>query len=250
MIGAVLNLLTVGNRFVGTDAEAGSRHSALVSALEEDILFGRVLPRQRLVEDDLIDRFQATRHMVRQALLELERRGMVTRLANKGALVRDFSQEDVEQICVVREMLHAKAAELIPLPVDPELLRRLTEIHEAHSREVQRNNLREVHRLNIEFHRALFAASGNKYLLKTIEEYSDMSLVFRSQLMSNPAMVRQARDQHGAMVKALRQGDRKKLVRLCTEHTRPSRDVYFALRGWSKNGTDNRLNPFLPKRAS
>lgn len=209
-----------------------SRHLPLAQALEEDILFGRILPRERLVEDDLIERFGATRHSVRQALQELERRGMVIRVANKGAMVRDFTRAEVEQICDVRELLHAKAAELIQLPADADLLERLVANHRAHGKQVERSGLREIHRLNIDFHRTLFSACGNPYLVKTIDEYSDISLAFRCHLMTRPALVRRAWEQHGAMIDALRRGHRADLVRLCVEHTRPSKDVYMILRGW------------------
>jgi DNA-binding GntR family transcriptional regulator len=49
--------------------------------------------------------------------------------------------------------------------------------------------------------------------------------------MANPKLARRARDQHAAMLKALRDGDRARLVRLCMEHTRPSNQVYLEMRG-------------------
>ena len=45
--------------------------ATLASALEFDILFGRLKPRERLVEDALMQRFGVKRHAVRQALVEL-----------------------------------------------------------------------------------------------------------------------------------------------------------------------------------
>jgi DNA-binding GntR family transcriptional regulator len=45
----------------------------VAKVLGEDIIFGRLAPGTRLVEDHLIARFGATRHYIRQALYELER---------------------------------------------------------------------------------------------------------------------------------------------------------------------------------
>jgi DNA-binding GntR family transcriptional regulator len=212
----------------------------MVTTLEEDILFGRLRTRERLIEDELIERFGATRHAVRQALAELERMGMVVRLPNRGAVVRDFSRDEVEHICAVREMLHAQAAALIPLPADPALLRRLEKLHEAHSREVQRGNLRGIHQANSEFHSTLFEACGNPYLTRTINDYAQMSLAFRCHVMVNPFLARRARDEHAAMIQALKRGDRAKLVRLCTHHTRAAKDVYFSLQGYGDAASDRR----------
>jgi DNA-binding GntR family transcriptional regulator len=204
----------------------------LVRALEEDILFGRLRPRERLIEDELIGRLSATRHAVRQALVELEKMGVVVRIAKRGAQVRDFTRDEVEQICAVREMLHAHAASLIPLPAEPSLISRLKKIHEAHSLVVKRQNLWMIHQRNNEFHETLFAACGNPYLVDTIKEYARMSLAFRCHLMSNPIRAARARSQHARMIDALKRGDRAELVRLCVEHTQPSKQVYMMMQGW------------------
>lgn len=68
---------------------------AIVAALEEDIIFGRLAPGQRLVEDGLMTRFGATRHAIRQALGELDRMGIVVRGRNVGAAVRSYSRDAV-----------------------------------------------------------------------------------------------------------------------------------------------------------
>ena len=104
----------------------------VASALEFDILFGRLKPRERLVEDVLMQRFDAKRHVVRQALNELEHIGIVTREPNRGAAVRDFSAQEVEEICELREILQRRAAQRIPLPADPALIASLEEIQARH----------------------------------------------------------------------------------------------------------------------
>ena len=48
-----------------------------------------------------------------------------------------------------------------------------------------------------------------------------------------PAHAIRARDEHRAMIDALKSADRAKLARLCIAHTRPSKQVYMAMRGWA-----------------
>jgi DNA-binding GntR family transcriptional regulator len=213
----------------------------IVRTLEDDILFGRLRTRERLIEDELIERFGATRHVVRLGLAELERQGMIVRHRHRGAVVRDFAREEVEQISSVREVLHSQAAAMIPLPAPASLLRHLTDLVDAHAREVESGNLRGIHQANNAFHEALFEACGNPYLVRTIREYAQMSLVFRCHLMVNPFLARRARDEHRAMLAALKKGDRAKLVRLCVQHTQPSKQVYLAMQGMPAG--DPRLVP-------
>src|ERR1700687_5560265 len=59
----------------------------IAKRIEEDIVLGRRQPRERLVEQDLCDLFQTHRGDVRLALFELEKKGLVERIPNRGALV-------------------------------------------------------------------------------------------------------------------------------------------------------------------
>ena len=99
--------------------------SAIVSVLEQDIIFGRFLPKQRLYEDEFIVRFSTKRHIVRAALHELERKGIVERQPNRGAAVRYFSRAEVAALYELRVILHEAAARRIRLAADPEWLAQL-----------------------------------------------------------------------------------------------------------------------------
>ena len=78
--------------------------------LEEDIVIGRLHPRERLVEDDLMARFEVKRHVVREALATLDRMGLVERRRNVGALVRFFSSQQVQELYALRSLLEVEAA--------------------------------------------------------------------------------------------------------------------------------------------
>lgn len=206
------------------------RHAVarVVAALEEDIIFGRLAPRARLVEDSLMARFEAKRHVVRQALADLARMGVVVKVPNRGALVRDYTLDEVEQIYAVRELLQREAASRVPLPADPALVARVEAIHRAHSAQVAAGNLRAVYHLNNEFHETLFAACGNPYLADAVRHHAWLTHAIRSYRIGDPVLLAQARDEHGEIVEALRRGDRERLVQLCVEHVRPARAAYIA----------------------
>src|SRR5947209_7201123 len=108
--------------------EAPSREAEqaeVIRRLEEDIIFGRFAPGLRLVEDTLMARYHASRHFARQALFQLEHRGIIRREKNIGATVRFYSGDEVRQIYDVREMLTRQAALMIALPAPTALIDRL-----------------------------------------------------------------------------------------------------------------------------
>lgn len=203
----------------------------IVRLLEEDIIFGRLQPRERLVEDVLIKRFGGKRHVVRQVLAELERMGIVVREQNKGAVVRLFSLREVEEIFEMRELLQERAAQRIALPGDPALLRRLKQIHAEHSLAVDARDLRTVYRLNNDFHDTLFGACGNHHLSEAITHYAWQAHAIRSYRIADAVLLSQAREEHAEMIEALERGDRQRLVRLCIDHIKPSKEAYLASRG-------------------
>ncbi len=198
----------------------------IVPILEEDIIFGRLRPRERLVEDDIMKRFGVKRYVVRQALMRLESMGLVTRAPNKGALVRDFSLHELDQIYEMRELLQERAVERIPLPAKPELISELRRIQADHQAAVEAWDLSAIYRLNNDFHEVLFGACGNRHLADAIEHYTWLAHAVRSYRMINRELLADAPREHAQMLAALESGNRDRLKRLCTEHIVPSKDAY------------------------
>ncbi|MDQ8032130.1 GntR family transcriptional regulator [Bordetella genomosp. 1] len=199
-----------------------------VAALEEDIVFGRLHPRQRLTEDELMARFGLKRHAVRQALGRLELMGAIERRPNVGAEVRAFSTTEVMELYALRELLEARAASLIPLPVAPARLEPLIAIQREHDAAVAAGDARHVFRCNHQFHRELFALTDNPILQQAIEEYARRTHPIRFGTLAAAGYRERARQEHWSMIEALRAGDREALVALCGQHIIPSRDAYLA----------------------
>lgn len=194
-------------------------------------MLGRLRPRERLVEEELARHFAAKRHVIRTALAELETLGVVVRQPNRGAAVRDFTAREVEQIYDVREVLERHAAQIIPLPADPDLLARLEEIQARHGKAVDEADLRTVFRANLEFHRVMFGACGNPYLAEQINQLATRAHAIRFYAITDEALVTRARREHCLMIEYLKHAEREKLVEILGEHIRPSKNAYLRLAG-------------------
>ncbi len=202
----------------------------VVLQLEEDIIFMRLLPDSRLVEDLLMQRFGATRHCIRQALNQLERTGIVTKEPNKGARVRSFSLEEVLQIYEVRELLQRQAALMFALPAKPKFIEELTAIHEAYLAHVNSGYLRGVHEMNDKFHSKIFSLCGNRYLERSIQEYMNLSYSIRTNSLAVPEKLRISSAQHALMIELLKGRDNWTLAQLCVDHILPSKHDYIERR--------------------
>lgn len=199
-----------------------------VQTLEEEIVLGFLHPRERLVEDELLTRFNLKRHVVRQVLVELERMGLVERKRNIGALVRAYTVKEVEDLYAVRELLECQCVQLIRFPVPLDRLDQLQATQQEHDAQIAAGNLRLVFRANMRFHQQLFALSDNPVLVAAIQDHAQRAHSIRSSSLVLPEQLERARREHWAIIDALKAADAQRLVELCRAHLAPSRDAYVA----------------------
>lgn len=194
----------------------------IVRKLQEEIVLGRRHPRERLVEQDLCAAFDTHRGDVRLALFELEKKGIVERIPNRGAIVRDLKPREVRDIYAVREQLEVMAVKILPFPVPDADIARLEAIQHEHGKAVDAGDLLAVFHNNVQFHRALFGLCGNTCLIETIEHLAQKASGIRSYAHAKPEALNDARRDHVAMIKALRSSRRDQLVDLTRRHLEPA----------------------------
>jgi DNA-binding GntR family transcriptional regulator len=199
----------------------------IAKRIEEDIVLGRRQPRERLVEQDLCDLFQTHRGDVRLALFELEKKGLVERIPNRGALVRGLTPQEVKEIYAVREELEVMAVRIIPFPVGRKDTERLEELQRQHTAAVAAGDLLTVFYSNLSFHQVLFGLCGNACLIETIDLLAQKVYGIRSYANAFPESLDRARRDHLDMIKALRGSRRDDLVVLTRRHLQPSPEAYI-----------------------
>lgn len=199
----------------------------LAKLLGDDIIFGRLAPGTRLIEDNLIARFRVTRHFVRQAFVELERTGIVVREKNKGVAVRSLTPREVSQIYEVRELLQRQAALRIPLPAPAAVIAHLQQLHDDYGRHLRARNFRGVHEANDAFHLAMFAACGNKYLVESIKHYMWLSLPVRSKKTADYDYALASEKEHGLIIQLMKGTDAWALAQLCVDHLQGAKTDYL-----------------------
>jgi DNA-binding GntR family transcriptional regulator len=195
--------------------------------IEEDIVLGRRQPRERLIEQDLCDLFQTHRGDVRLALFELEKKGLVERVPNRGAMVRGLTPLEVKEIYAVREELEVMAVRVIPFPVAPADIARLEELQRQHAKAIADGEMLTVFYSNLRFHQVLFGLCGNACLIETIDLLAQKVYGIRSYANAFPESLDRARRDHLDMIKALRGSRRDDLIALTRRHLRPSPEAYI-----------------------
>src|SRR4051794_32152411 len=89
----------------------GSLREQLAGRLQHDVLIGVFQPGQRIIERELISRFGVSSIPVREALQELESRGLLVRRPNRGYSVVQLTREEALRVCEFRRVLEPKLVE-------------------------------------------------------------------------------------------------------------------------------------------
>jgi len=199
----------------------------IATSLEEDIVLGRRHPRERLIEQDLCDRFKTHRGDVRLALFELEKKGIVQRIPNRGAMVRDLTPKEVMEIYAVREEVEVMAVRILPVPVAANELAKLEELQSKHSTAIDNEDMLTVFYTNLHFHQTLFGLCGNACLIETIKQLEQKVYGIRFYANAFPEALDRARRDHIDMIEALRTARRDDLIELTRQHLKPSPQAYI-----------------------
>lgn len=126
-------------------------------------------PGERLVEAELAERFGLSKTPVREALLMLEREGLVTAVPHTGATVTWLSLADYEQQLFILDALELPALELVLTRISSSRLKAVSQAV-ASMQEAQRAGRHDRYRaLAVTMHHDLFAAVRYPRLSELIE---------------------------------------------------------------------------------
>lgn len=200
----------------------------IARALEQDIVLGRLRPGSKLREEVLAERFSASRHHVRDGLARLERIGIVSKTRNRGVSVRKFTADEVRQIYEIREILQRQAALRIRLPVDADVVQRLTSINAEYESAVEAGEFQRIHETNDRFHTELFRLCGNDLLVQLVKNYMDLTYAIRGSAFADPENLETSRRHHRVMLNLLLGTDSWALAEICVGHIQPTKAQYLA----------------------
>lgn len=141
---------------------ATPRTDYTVSQLRKQILEGVVAPGDLLAELAVGKRLGVSRVPVREALITLEREGLVEFSTTGRAYVKDLSVSDFEELYVLRLTLEPLAAKLAA----PKLRRNAIALEKNIEATRHASDLFEVTHLDLDFHQLVLEASGNARLVK------------------------------------------------------------------------------------
>jgi DNA-binding GntR family transcriptional regulator len=146
------------------------RHS-VVDLLVNAILSGRIAPGERLNESALSRQLQVSRAPIREALQHLQEQGLVINKPRRGMFVVSLTDDQITKINDLRIVLEAEALELCRARLDAAFRKKLLAALERLERDAPMTAL-EATRADLNFHRLIWAHTGNEFLERTLNSLS------------------------------------------------------------------------------
>tara|TARA_R110000787_G_scaffold16622_82_gene52285 strand:- start:2455 stop:3159 length:705 start_codon:yes stop_codon:yes gene_type:complete len=206
------------------------RPQALVESVQEalmNLIFsGELNAGERLNEAAIAQSLGVSRSPVREAIRALAQTGLIVIHQNRGAFLRVFSDDEISEMYDFRCMLAREAGERAATRISASDLTRLSEIIDDIERITDAGSVREFFPLNIEFHRIIVVASGNRRLASSYFDIAREHRLFRQycmQFTGKPeerglAHQQASNQEHKLILEALRKQDAQAAGELLYQH--------------------------------
>lgn len=180
----------------------------VVESIRRAIFDGTFSIGQPLREMHLARDLKVSQPTVREALLELEKEGLVVRTANVGTAVANMTSRELAERLAIRIELETMACVLAARRMTPGDFAGLDTLLAELARTTASNSYHESAQADLAFHRYIWQRSGNEVLAQTLDRITAPLFAFVSVLRSTSLEdLKRAVLSHTPMVEALRRGD-------------------------------------------
>jgi DNA-binding GntR family transcriptional regulator len=169
--------------------------------LREAIHAGKLRPRQRVIEEDLAAELKISRGPVREALLRLERDGLVVTTPRRGTFIRDISMAEIGVIFRMRAKLEGLCVRYMrensAVRLDEALRASLKKLKEA----TAKNNEEKFFLADMELHRTIWRAAHQPLLYRTLNTMMNPYIFIIARVYSSRLPIVNRRDNHERYVR-------------------------------------------------
>jgi DNA-binding GntR family transcriptional regulator len=196
--------------------------------LQRGIQSGRYPAGSRLKEVELADDLGMSRTPIREAIRRLERDGVVEIIPNRGAAVRSWTAEEVDDAYALRAVLEGFSASRAAVRIDQAGLDNLEQINNELERRVRESpeDTGPLIRLNAAFHEAITKASQNNRIADVLPQATEAPIAMKQAFWQSARAREFAVVYHREIVEALRAHDAVRAEAVMRSHVFAVKDFF------------------------
>jgi DNA-binding GntR family transcriptional regulator len=207
-----------------TPAPAVLLSDEVVDRLRDSILKGRLTTGYRLREEQLAEALGVSRGPVRNALVQLEREGLVVRVPNRGATVAELSRKDLEEVYSLRLAIEPIGCAWAARNAVDQDLTEMQAIIDSYAKFNRRLTEQAAAEADLRFHDVVYRASRHKRLLNQWQNLRPQVYVFLMvrRYVREPEFREIMISNHGAILDVIARGDEDAARVVAAEHVSAS----------------------------
>ena len=192
--------------------------------IRDAILRGEYRAGERLIEADLISKYEASRTIVREALRNLNATGLLRYVPKKGHSVRKFSLEEIKNIYDLICLMEGYACKIATPLFKKKDVDGLRKLQERIKGVVKRNDYKKYRELNANFHGIFVNLSGNKVLKEEVITLRTRINTYRYLPLMIPGALEDYTKDHETIIRCVVQKDPQKVKAAMQKHIERVKD--------------------------
>lgn len=161
------------------------------------IISGELEPGTMVTVPHLAADFKVSATPVREAMLDLEQRGFVTPVANKGFRITEVSEEDLREIIEIRSLLEGPIMVSLASTISPQQISKFRVLADLISTHATAGNLKEFLEVDRNFHLGLIRLHENQRLVLLVAELrSQTRMIGLAKLTDTLELAKSSREHH------------------------------------------------------
>ncbi len=210
------------------------------NTLRDAILTGKLLPGERLMENQLAEKLGVSRTPVREALRMLELENLVELVPRKGAQVLDMTEKDIINILEVRSVLEGLATGLACKKMSPEGIVELKHLQEKFEKAIADKELEEIAALDEQFHHLIFLSTDNDKLIQIFKNLQIQLYRYRIAHLKLDSVIPAIVAHHKGIIRAIENHDAEEGTAMAQGHIKYHTE--FILRAVRNKQKENKEN--------
>ena len=196
--------------------------------IKQKVLQNQLDSKKSLDEKGFSQEFKISRTPIREALIMLEKEGLVSREGGRGFYIRQFRMKDMQDIYEFRNLVEMAASRLILSQITEEKIAALTQIQNQLKSLIRVGDPAEILVKSFEFHSKFIEASGNSMISEAMKNCYEKIILISWSAKEMAGSV-QSLQEHEEILSALRKRDLKRLEKTIHNHNLKARERAFGI---------------------
>lgn len=192
--------------------------------LIDAILAQEIGPEDQLVQEKLAAEMQISRTPVREALMRLEREG-VLQVSNRGSFsLYKMDDNEVRELYQARAAIEGQTARILASTHTPEMIKMLRECVEAEEN-ISGETVLDYFRANRNIHRKFVETANNRFLLEMFDSIWGKAMAFQLFSTMENIDLSESLGDHMRLVDVIETGDLTDTIDVFTQHIQDGFDL-------------------------